>query len=119
PARRRAVKGRSGVACPEDDCTAGLRKGRAVPRQAPRGSRARGVRIVRLHRSDGEQSTPRTSLRCRSGRSLPVKKHWTVSRYADLIPLLAFALVMIGVFFVDRERAGRLEQGQADVAQPA
>ena len=62
---------------------------------------------------------PRTSLCCRSGRSLPVKKHWTVSKYADLIPLLAFALVMIGVFFVDRERAGRLEQGQADVAQRA
>src|SRR5690606_3733055 len=75
--------------------------------------------IVRLHRSDGEQSTPRTSLRCRSGRSLPVKKHGTVSRYADLIPLLALGLVMLGVFFVDRERAGRLEQGQAGVAQRA
>lgn len=50
---------------------------------------------------------------------MPVRKHWTVSRYADLMPLLAFALVMIGVFFVDRERSGRVERDQEAVAQRA
>ncbi|NLG61572.1 MAG: hypothetical protein GX539_04955, partial [Candidatus Cloacimonetes bacterium] len=48
-----------------------------------------------------------------------MRKHWTVSRYADLMPLLAFALVMIGVFFVDRERSGRVERDQEAVAQRA
>ena len=33
--------------------------------------------------------------------------HWTVSKYADLIPLLAFGLVMTGVYFVAGERADR------------
>ncbi|HEU5209868.1 MAG TPA: PAS domain-containing sensor histidine kinase, partial [Longimicrobiales bacterium] len=48
-----------------------------------------------------------------------MKKHWTVSKYADLMPLLAFALVMTGVFFVDRERSGRVERDQQAVEQRA
>ena len=35
---------------------------------------------------------------------------WTASRYADLIPLLAFLVVMTGVYYIDRERADRFER---------
>ncbi len=45
--------------------------------------------------------------------------HWTVSKYADLIPLLAFVLVMTGVFFVDRERGDRVSRDQEVVAREA
>lgn len=48
-----------------------------------------------------------------------MKKHWTVSKYADLIPVLAFALVMTGVFFVDRERSGRIDRDHQSFAQHA
>src|SRR5690606_15930211 len=68
---------------------------------------------------DAEYTAVRRSVQRGSGRGVPVRKHWTVSRYADLMPLLAFALVMIGVFFVDRERSGRVERDQEAVAQRA
>ncbi len=45
--------------------------------------------------------------------------HWTVSKYADLIPLLAFTLAMTGVYFVDRERSQRVERDELEVARQA
>ena len=44
---------------------------------------------------------------------------WTVSRYADLIPLLAFLVGMGGVFLIDQERRQREESDRRQAASVA